>query len=659
MIPFLICSYNLNAEDDFSSLLDEMTQIATKTKLNIDYQPSVVSVLRADKLKKIGINTLHEALGLLPGLETSILHVGWKQVIIRGKYSPDTYVFDKYKLYIDGVDIGSDLYSTSYYYLDFPVELIDRIEVLRGSASAVYGPGAFSGAINVITTASQSNGKNNAFLSLGSYSYIKSGFVQHYTMDNWNIGIDGYFQKSDKTIEAGEDFVVNKSDYKRTDYNSLEGFDDISIGTNIKNENYTFISRYKSEKTENFYGLDETLDSVEGGYQYNESLTLELQNRTDIDKDLTLQTKIGMNHYEFSFDATLYDDFDYRLRPSYIQLNSYFDISLDGRNLQDNNWMLGINLKKIDTLKNDLGNDYSFPSTKETFLKDDYDQIVKSVYFQDIYSFNDKIDISSNIRVDDYSIFGNMTSYRIGSVYGLDDKNILKAVYGRSYRAPSYIEAFQDEISYFKEGNANLLPEYIDTYELAYTHKNKSSVFRSNIYYSTISDVIDVIEHDPNISTSDYGNQKNDRESKGIELEYTYQFDNDIEIMTNFSYVQTEYFTTDYLNSVQYTSPEISEVLNKGYLLLPITGRLSFNTAWYYSGEKNGFTRTDGRVSEDLDSSLVIDETIVYDMETGSSIMFSLKNIFNESIKYPSYSHNNDYIEREGRNFLISYMHQL
>jgi len=96
----LLVSNGVAAEEgDITSLLDEVTAIATKTKLNIDYQPSVVSVLHADKLKKIGIRNLHEALGILPGIETSILHIGWKQVIVRGNYNPDTFVFDKYKLF--------------------------------------------------------------------------------------------------------------------------------------------------------------------------------------------------------------------------------------------------------------------------------------------------------------------------------------------------------------------------------------------------------------------------------------------------------------------------------------------------------------------------------------------------------------------------------
>lgn len=669
LVALLFLTNSLNAEDDFTSILDEMTQIATKTKLNIDYQPSVVSVVRAEKLRKIGINNLHEALALLPGIETSILHTGWKQVIIRGNYNPDTFIFDKYKLYIDGVDVGSNLYSTNYYYLDFPIELIDRIELLRGSASAVYGPGAFTGAINVITVGSQVNNKNSLFLTTGSYGYIKSGFVQHVQADNWNIGLDSYYQKSDKTIEAGKSFLPTDEamdyvgDYKRDEYNSLEGFTDFAVGLNAQNEDFRIISRYKAERTQNYYGMNEKLEPVESGYQYNESMVFEAQYKKQIVRDIDIQTKAGVNHFEFTFDTTINDDKNWRLNPTVIQENRYLDLSFLGENFKDHSWILGFNVNRIDTLKNDLGNDYAYTdlSTKTIFLRDDYDQFVKSIYFQDIYSISDNVDISANIRSDDYELFGQMTSYRTGLVYSLNDNNIFKAVYGRSFRAPSYIEAFQEDIYGFKDGNADLNPEVIDTYELAYTHKDKYSIFRTNIFYSELKDVIDIIENKPSGLVGEYANQETDRTSKGIELEYTYQFSNEAEFMTNFSFVRTQYFTVDYDNPVEYASPDISEVLSKGYLLLPVSQRLSFNTAWYYSGQKNGFTRPENSngTSKDLDATIRVDETLSYSIDKKSTILFCVKNIFNESIRYPSYTNNNDYIEREKRNWQLSYKFKL
>ncbi|MBC8236643.1 MAG: TonB-dependent receptor [Helicobacteraceae bacterium] len=669
LLGVTILFFTLNADDDFQSLLNEVTDIATKTKLNIDYQPSVVSILHADKLKKIGVRNLHEAIGTLPGVETSILHTGWKQVIMRGNYNPDTFIFDKYKLYIDGVDIGSDLYSTSYYYLDFPIELIDRIEVLRGSASTIYGPGAFSGAINVITKSSQSGVSDSVFISAGSYDYTKAGFVQHIKAGDWNIGIDAYHQHSNKELDAGKAFVhPYESAYLRSEHNSLEGFEDYSIGVTAKNDDFTVIGRYKSELTDNFYGLSEDIEPVRSGYQKNESAVLEIQNSFKISEDIILDSKVGLNHYTFKFDATIIQDvlgsgIVIRFQPTYTQLNSYIDTNIKGKNIKDHKWMLGLELKNIDTLKNTFGTtvrkkpdgtDEYLPSLqylegKQGFLDGENDQFVKSIYFQDIYSVNDSFDLSLNLRLDDYSYFNEMLSYRLGSVYRYDDNNIFKAVYGRSYRAPSYIEAFQAIQYGLKEGNKNLNSELIDTFELAYTHKNQNHILRANIFYSIMQDVIDRVENEPATLIGDYYNH-NQRNSKGFELEFTYGFNNDAQLMANLSYVRTEYFTPDYLNPQLFQSPSISEVLSKVYLLYPIMKGLSINTALYYSGPKKGFE--DGA---SYGSTMILDESVSYTIDKSSTLIFTAKNLFDASVVYPSYQGKHDGIKREGRNWLVTY----
>lgn len=656
-------------ESDMGSLLDEVSEIATKTKLNIDYQPSVVSVLHADKLQKIGIRNLHEAMGILPGIETSILHTGWKQVIVRGTYNPDTFVFDKYKLYIDGVDVGSDLYSTSYYYLDFPIELVDRIEVLRGSASTIYGPGAFSAAINVITKISQNN-DDKVFVSGGSYDYAKAGFVKHLNRDGWNLGLDGYYQKDDKSLYAGSVFVASdESAYLRSDYNSLERFRDYSVGLNALKDNWKIIARYKSEITGNYYGMSEDLEPIKGGYQQNQSGIIELQHSANLRNGIDVETKLGLNYYHFTFDSTIYQDYagsglSIRFNPAYTQLNSTFDLNIKGKNFNHNDWMIGVEARKIDTLKNTFGTTYRNESSGPVvlgvmeylngeygFINGDNDQVVKSIYAQDIYSLNDDVDFSANIRFDDYSLFDSMLSYRIGSVYRMDGENIFKAVYGRSYRAPSYVEAFQSVQEGLKEGNPALKPESIDTYELGYTYKNKTMALRTNIYYSIFKDVIDAAVHGTN---GDYSNNKT-RNAKGVELEFTRYFGNGSELMSNLTYLRTEYINPDDNNPIEYRSPEISEVMFKGYYLYPIDESLSLNTAWYYSGPKRGYVRPKDSAVETYGSTFVVDGTLGYDLDASTSLTFSIKNLFNEKVIYPSYLAHHDEIVREGRNWLLTY----
>lgn len=670
----IIITINLQSNDDFVSLLDEVSDIATKNKVNIDYQPSVVSVFDAKKLKKLGVNNLHEAIGLIPGVETSILHTGWKQVIIRGNYNPDSFVFDKYKLYIDGTDVGSSLYSTSYYYLDFPIELIDKIEILRGSASSIYGPGAFSGAINVITKISKSNEATTFFATAGSYGYTKAGFIQQIKIGNWNIGLDGYHQYSNKKIQVDESFVDEKETaYTRSEYNSLEGFKDYSVGITTFSENTSIKGRYKHTKTDNFYGMLEFIEPVLGGYQINESGVLEIKNLTKLNKNISLETKTGLNYYLFSFDSTIYNNLSdsgikVRFNPTYSQLDSYISLDLKGKAFKDHTWLIGSEYKKAKTLENSFGTTYRdendgptiLSSTLEYldgnygFIKGDIDQSIKSIYIQDIYSVNKDMDISFNARIDEYSLFDKMLSYRVGSVYRLNDNNILKAVYGRSLRAPSYIEAYQAEQQGLKAGNPNLKPETIDTYELAYTYKKENTVLRTNIFYSILKDVIDFIDGEPSDFEGDYANHKK-RKAGGFESELMYSFKNGAELMTNFSYVNTQYYTPHYTNPEKFRSPLISEYLLKAYLLYPISEHLSINSILYHSGPKNGMTFGSSTYDE-IDSSTVINETLIYNIDGSSNVELNIKNIFNEDVIYPSfYGKHNGKINREERNWLLSY----
>jgi iron complex outermembrane receptor protein len=356
------------------------------------------------------------------------------------------------------------------------------------------------------------------------------------------------------------------------------------------------------------------------------------------------------------------------MNPTYRQLNSYIDMNIKGNNIEDHAWMIGAGAQKINTLENVFGTTFRNPAYggpavvsdslvyltgKYGFLNGDNDQWIKSAYFQDIYSINDNLDLSANIRLDDYSLFNNMLSYRFGSVYRLDEENILKAVYGRSFRAPSYVEAFQATQEGFKTGNPSLNPELIDTYELAYTHKNQNSIIRTNLFYSTMQDVIDQITNEPLSFPGDYANNR-ERNAKGAELEFTHHFDNGSELMANLSYVRTEYFSPDYYNPVEFQSPEISEVLGKGYFLYPLTQTLGLNTAWYYSGPKKGYDRGTG-ITKNYDSTMVFDETIAYDIDNTSTMTLSAKNLFNEPIIYPSYQGKHDGLRREGRNWLLTY----
>ena len=84
--------------NDFESLLENVSTLATKKSLNVDYMPSVVSVVDAQTYIDAGIQNVGEALGMLPGIQMQLSPMGYTMSTVRGFKNPNAYLSDKIKL---------------------------------------------------------------------------------------------------------------------------------------------------------------------------------------------------------------------------------------------------------------------------------------------------------------------------------------------------------------------------------------------------------------------------------------------------------------------------------------------------------------------------------------------------------------------------------
>ena len=253
----LIANDNLELENDFLKSLDEVSEIATKTKLNIDDTPSFITVLHSQKLQKLGITNIFEALGLVPGVQLSREISGVPIVAFRGMMQKG-----EVKLMIDGITINNAYRGSIYYYFSFPIELIQRIEVIRGSNSVLYGSGAISGVINVITKNSQKNLLNTFFVSTGSNDNNLGGFLYSSQLDSIKFSVDSYYHEEKKMIENPNGISANNDRHLK----------DYSIGVNISSDHFAFLGRVKSEKMGNAYGLFGIFDTNKDLYDMKTTL---------------------------------------------------------------------------------------------------------------------------------------------------------------------------------------------------------------------------------------------------------------------------------------------------------------------------------------------------------------------------------------------------
>jgi len=695
--------------EEFESLLEEMSEIATKKSLNVDYLPSVVTIIDAQTFRNAGVQTIGEALGMLPGIQMQINRLGYTTTTIRGLKNPNAYRSDKIKVLIDGVAMNNEAQGSASLYMDFPMQLVQKIEVLRGPGSTIYGANAFYATINVITRLGSSQDGGQVFLGTGSYENQTIATNVSEQIGEWRVHADAYQKSNDKRLDLPEDFSNNGT---QTD----EAMSDATFGLKVTNGSLELLTRYKKSTYGNFYGYEENLDPI--GNQENDHTNTYFSTQLSYKlpfNGFELETKANYSNRKFDASANILSVGETTDRFSAVgipmQEGFWYTESSEEQNLEfeailslpkfaSNSIILGVGARRAEMTKDEFYSsiedtiasnmqaikehpEYSSFRWRESeepaywmnpttsLYKKDLKRDIVYGYLQDLITLNDSVDIALGLRVDDYSDLQTQFSSRAAVVYRADQKTIFKVLYGSAFRAPTFTESYHNGHINFRAGDENMRPERTDTFELqAIYSPNLNNKISLNAFYAQLYDVID-IEDDFRTITG-YENFQ-DRTSKGVELEYFYRSRAEHDFYLNASYVDTTYrrprdtFMKDgeVFDKLQIdgSMPDISKWMLKAMYIYSPIAQLSFGTSWRYeSATSPQFLALNAgdwpRNSGVVDAQHVFDETITYRFSKSSKIRATVKNLFDAEIKNPSYYYNHEGgIPREGRNFFLSYIY--
>ena len=571
----LLLSLPLFSQDlgvDFLESLDEVSEIATKTKLNIDDTPSFITVLRNDKLKKLGIKNLFEALALVPGVELKRELSGVPIVVFRGATQKG-----EVKLMVDGVSINNSYRGSIYYYLDFPIELIDRIEVIRGAGSVLYGSNAISGVVNIITKTSQEVTKNTVFASTGTYSSHQIGTIFSTKLQNIKLSLDAYTQKDQKTISIGPNSSGQTGDSDRH-------LDDYSVGVNIKGQHLSFNGRIKNHTNGNAYGIFGVLDKDPNKFQnQNRSLFGELTYKNNLSLQNSIKISLGYTNYNQKVETATSKIFT----TDYKEQNYFGELNILSKSIDNNRLLMGIKFESSDERRNDIKvNGHQL--AQNPIIHSGFTRKISSLYVNDEYTLQQNTNLSAGIRYDYYSDFKNSISPNLGLVYKFNERLRVKALYSHSFRAPSWIEL---------TSNSSLEAEKSDSLETGIIFKYSSyNVIKVNLYATKIDDMI---TKDP--QTKKYvQNTKNT--FYGAELDYNYILNNQTDFTLIASYVDAKDNNGDPL-------PNVANVLASGEFTYELSSGFVFGSLLRYVSSSK-------RAPEDprtaMDSSWIFNQTISY-----------------------------------------------
>ncbi|MHB8579083.1 MAG: TonB-dependent receptor plug domain-containing protein [Ignavibacteriaceae bacterium] len=424
--------------------MSEIVVTATRTKIPAIEAASSITVIDSTEIAALNKRTVFGLLKDQYGV--SFTQQGapgsLSSIYLRGADPGQTLVL------LDGIALNmpSDPDNT-YDFANLPVENIERIEILRGPQSTLYGSNALGGVINIITK--EGSGKPKFFLSAegGSYNSYNADAGLDGSLDKFNYSLTYSRFKSDGFPSASSKYGNTVKD-GTSNYNVSSRFGE----TFSSNFNLNFFAHFTKAQTAldqhgGFEGDDPT-------YVYN---TEEQAYRTVGDLSLlggiwdqTFSVSFYRNIRKYNFDSTLFNP---------ASSNSLYDgnkIDLNWQNnfrLSNNIISLGVDDESESSISNYIYNSSVYGNFNSIFPQNSAS--ILGVYLQDQLDAGKSFFSSFGVRYDKHSRFGSVVTYRIAPAYVFWNTGTkIKATFGTGFKAPSLFYLFDPAY-----GNINLKPE--------------------------------------------------------------------------------------------------------------------------------------------------------------------------------------------------------
>ena len=663
---------NLNAQnnDILTSISNDMVRfnnVATTTKQNEHYQPYIISVFKGKELERLGIANLKEALQLVPGVDMATDNFNNQTPIFRGSNSLG---YGQSKLFIDDVLVNNLFFDSYSEYLGMPIEMIKRIEVVRGPGSKTNGVNAYAGSIKVITYAENFKdfeSPDKMVFKYGSYDYRMSGFIKKFKTENLDATIDFYYQEDNKKLYAGQDGYSTGSMsipglYDNTGLSQNGDAPvwnrDYSLGLNLKYKDFFLKGRYLDHTQGSAYGINRSLPQdddrvklpnayLELGYGKNiNNFDIEIKagvkyDTFDSQAKLAPNGLVFMNVYQYSLDhalATLTTPISF---PNGIygehlakQRTLYQSSYLTYNGFEGHRITTGYRLLKEETvdmvskLSNWATGDAALVDYTDTypFFDENAKRNIQIFSLEDQYQYSDKLNFMYGFNYETTSYKDAGLEPRVSMVYQYDLENIFKASYSRAHRNPSWQEMFTMNNS-ARRGSTDLEPEKVDAFELSYIKKFSSDTYlQSNLFYLMNKDQI------YNSATNPVYRNVLDTDIYGLELEYSGHITAADKLYLNYTYLSGESEIKD--TGVTTDLTNVAHHLAKGYYIYNINNNLSLSGIVQYVSAKD---RIPGDTRAKVPSHTTVDTTLTYkNRKNNYDITIGVKNLFDDNVDYPS-----------------------
>ena len=576
--------------------LDEV--VVSESKIDIPFSKKYrsVEVIDSKSIIESGVNNVVDLLQQVSGVDLRRRGVAGTQadLYIRGGG------FDQTLLLIDGMKM--DDIQTGHHTLNLllPIQLIERIEIIKGPASRIFGQNAFNGAINIVTKTLPKSDKKlfEVMVSNPTFGSFKQfGFLINSRLllkEKFNAQLTFSRSKSDGyryNTDYSNDFFFFKSEIK-TKKNPIiitSGFTEKKFGANGFYASPSAIDQYEETQASFFgistvFGSEKLLIRPKLYWRRGQDEYIYIRNNPSVYRNLHITNKI---YLDFSF-SKLFDS---------SRLN--FGIDLSSSSISSNN------LGKHNRFTSSLYADYTF-KTKDN-----------------------KLSFSPGFSVSNFSDMSTHFFPGIDIGFDLSEKINLYANYGKTYRIPTYTDLYYSDRNTI--GNPNLNPEHAITNEIGIKYSNENIDISSSYFLRKSSNIIDYVKQ----SEQDKWEATNIRnlDTNGFDFNFLFKISPNNNLRLGYTYL----FDKSYVSEVNYSR----------YAINSLRHQLNTRLALKYSNKIthtliNRFGERSNNVSH-----IVYDSNLKYQLSNNSYFFINVNNIFNEEY------YETNLVPMPGRNFLI------
>ena len=518
-----------HVREDSSKILNEVLIAVTKFPQKQNETGKVITIITKEQLQKSAGKTLSEVLNEQVGISINGANnnLGTNQTLyMRGAHAANTLIL------VDGVPVYDASGETNQFDIsNFSLYNIERIEIMKGAQSTLYGSDAVAGVINLITKKGGEKPLNfNAIFSAGSYNTYKGSVAL-----SGNKNGQTYFLSYSKVDSKGFSSAYDSTDKKN--------FDKDGFKQDVLQGNYAF-KFFKKLETRLYgkYNINKA-DIDAGAFADDKDYTYKYKNlQTGISMNYAFQKSAIKFNYNYNWYERGYTDdslsvggFAKYQKGNYIGKSHFAEVYGNFKPCKNMELFAGVDYRHNATTQNYLSLSSYGPFQSLPLSEDSIKTSQVSTYASVNLKFNNGFNTELGGRWNYHSIYGNNFTYSFNPSYIIHKFKIF-ANLSSAYRVPSLYQLYSEY------GNKNLHPEKTTSIEGGLQLLEAKINARVVLFYRNIKDVF-AFYTNPVTYASNYINEDKQKDN-GVEVDANWHSEK-FSASANYTYVNGKIYTKD------------------------------------------------------------------------------------------------------------------